>query len=277
MLTGDLVRARVDKGELRPSYVDVDKVALLDHAEGFLACVRGAVEDRSPRGLVEEALEGLIGDAKDVKLLRGVAKILLDRCEFEVGGAQDPKALRKLVFERAAARGPLALERGPLGRMIAMDVLTEIAAELRISTADVENGLYADLHRAQQIVSCDAGDASWLLQRYNVALVQSVLLHASEVRIVLEKPTVGRLRQLFRHVKFHQLVHQAERVDGGLALTLDGPSSLFSQSTRYGLKLASFFPALLLQDGPWHMEATILWTKANHRKRLSLKSTDGLV
>ena len=52
---------------------------------------------------------------------------------------------------------------------------------------------------------------------------------------------------------------------------------MFSQSSRYGLALANFFPALLLQPGPRTMEATVLWTKANHRKTLTVTHEDGLV
>jgi predicted nuclease of restriction endonuclease-like RecB superfamily len=83
--------------------------------------------------------------------------------------------------------------------------------------------------------------------------------------------------QLFRWVKFHQLLHAARRDDDALELVLDGPVSVFGPSTRYGLQLARFFPAVLLQDGPWRMTAKVLWTRARHRKELVVSSEDGLV
>ena len=86
-----------------------------------------------------------------------------------------------------------------------------------------------------------------------------------------------RLRQLFRYVKFHQLMHLARRDGPWLEITLDGPASLFKQSTRYGMELATFFPAILLQECPWELQATVLWTKAKHRKTLTLTHEDGLV
>jgi len=108
-------------------------------------------------------------------------------------------------------------------------------------------------------------------------LCQSLLLHATQMTLILEKPTAPRMRQLFRCIKFHQLMQRARRRDDRLEVILDGPASLFRQSTRYGMQFANFFPALLLQDGDWKLEATVLWTRAKHRKTLSLDPSHGLV
>jgi predicted nuclease of restriction endonuclease-like RecB superfamily len=160
---------------------------------------------------------------------------------------------------------------------VADDVLSEVAQELDLTAEQVAEGLYADLTQEQRLMSCKAGDGAWLLQRYNVALVQALLLKATSVRVRLWEPSSPRLRQLFRYVKFNELIYQAKRQEGRLDLTLDGPTSLFKMSTRYGLQLANFFPALLLQDCRWAMEATVLWTKGRHKKRLEVRSEDGLV
>ena len=85
------------------------------------------------------------------------------------------------------------------------------------------------------------------------------------------------MRQLFRAVKFHRLLFRAERVGSELWLTLDGPVSLFRQSTRYGMALASFLPTLLHIDCPWEAEATVVWTKAQHKKKLTFDHHSGLV
>ena len=85
------------------------------------------------------------------------------------------------------------------------------------------------------------------------------------------------MRQLFRYLKFFQLLHSATREGDTLTVRVDGPSSLFRQTTRYGRQLANFLPAVLLCEGPWKMRGTILWTKARHRKTLELDDGDGLV
>ena len=181
------------------------------------------------------------------------------------------------MFRAARETGPLALEAGPLGRPTAHDVLEKVAAELDSTAEEVADALYADLRQAERLVACDVPDPDWLLNRYNVALVQALLLRATEVRVRLHKPSAPRLRQLFRHVKFHQLMHLASKDGAWTEVVLDGPASLFRQSTRYGMELATFFPAVLLQTCKWQVEATVLWTKAKHRKTLTLGPDDGLV
>jgi hypothetical protein len=62
-----------------------------------------------------------------------------------------------------------------------------------------------------------------------------------------------------------------------LVLTVDGPQSLLRQSTRYGLQLAIFFPAVLLQTGTWTLHAEVEWgQKRKLKKQLTVDSTAGL-
>lgn len=276
MLTGDLVRVAVKGTDLHPRYVKPDSQALREVAAAIVATFHQAVEGQWKRGQLDEALDELIGQRRDHKVLRGLAKLCLDRSELATEATLPPAELRALVFRTARRVGPLALEPGWLHRPTADDVLAAVAEELDTSPEAVADGLYADLAREQRLLRCTVPDAEWLLHRYNVALVQAVVLKATQLTVALAEPSQGRLRQLLRHVRFHQLVHEA-RFDGGdLVLRLDGPASLFRQSTRYGLNLARFVPALLLQDGAWRLDAEVLWTKARHRKRLQITSEHGL-
>ncbi|TNE87155.1 MAG: DUF790 family protein [Deltaproteobacteria bacterium] len=277
MLTGDLVRARVKGRDITPSLIDPTRPSYVERAEDLLDLFGEAVAKGWTRGEVDEAINDLIGDGQDARIVRGLAKLCMDRSEFDIEAPLPPAELRHKVFRLARERGPVALEGGPLERVTADHVLAEVAEELGTTAATVAACLYADLRENHRVLRCDVDSATWLLHRYNVALVQALLLKASEVRIRLENPTAPRLRQLFRHVKFHQLIHSAKKVDGLLELTLDGPLSLFKQSTKYGMNLANFLPALLLQQGPWRMEATVLWTKARHKKTLLVDDGMGLV
>lgn len=277
MLTGDLVRARVKGRDLTPSLIDPSRPAFVKRSEELLDLFGEAVAKGWTRGAVAQAVDDLIGDGQDARIVRGLAKLCSDKSEFDVDAPLPPIELRAKVFRLAQERGPLALEAGPLERTTAADVLAEVALELQSTPEEVRRCLYADLRQAHRILSCEVDSANKLLHRYNVALVQSLLLKASELSIRLEEPTAPRLRQLFRYIKFHQLIHTARKVDGVLEVTLDGPLSLFKQSTRYGMNLANFFPALLLQDGPWRLQATVLWTKARHKKTLVLDHTQGFV
>jgi predicted nuclease of restriction endonuclease-like RecB superfamily len=272
MLTGQLIRARVRGATIEPSFIDPNKPALCDFAEQICACLHDAAQNKVRRSELDEALDQLYGDERQQKLLSGIVKIALDRCDFSAEPSIDPIELRRRVFLLAQERGPISTSPGPFGRIVAADIFDELSEQLGLSTEALSGSLYADLREAHQLIGHRLPSPEWLLRRYNVALVQSLLLRSLALEIHLETPSQPRLRQLFRYIKFHQLIHQASQTKKGLMIRLDGPTSLLRQSTRYGMALANFFPALLLQPGKWTLKATILWTKANHRKQLSLNS-----
>jgi len=105
----------------------------------------------------------------------------------------------------------------------------------------------------------------WLLTRYNLALAQAVLYDATEMRIRVW----DHFGTVFSYVKLFGLMHRIYPIDAdgervgstdqaaGYEAVLDGPASLFSQSQKYGIRMANFLPALPLCDR-WEMAATIL-------------------
>lgn len=277
MLTADLLRARVKGKTLGPSLIDPARTELRNAAAELLVIFERALDQGFTRGELDDVLGAWTFEQRGPKIAKGLAKVMQDRSTFEVRSPLPPVELRAKVFRAARAAGPLALEQGVLGRPVADDIFATVAQELGCSLEDVRGALYADLRQHERLIACDVPDPEWLLHRYNVAQVQALLLRATEVRLRLKDASVPRLRQLFRYVKFHQLMHLARRDGPWLEITLDGPASLFKQSTRYGMELATFFPAVLLQECPWELQATVLWTKARHRKTLTITHQDGLV
>jgi len=275
MLTGNQVIARVKGPRIFPSRLKPG-AAMTEAAEALIALYTEAATHHWRRAELDEAVANEVAGRARPRVLQGMAKLLADRSTFEVQSPIPPATLRAQVFALAAEMGPLAFEPGPFERTTAHDVLARVGADLQMPAEAVRDALYADLKQNHRVMAADAKDATWLLNRYDLAQVQALLLRAVSLEITLTKPTAPRMRQLFRHVKFHQLLHRAERSGKVLKVVLDGPTSLFTQSTKYGMALANFFPALLLQPGAWSMEATVLWTKAGHRKQLLLKHTDGL-
>lgn len=277
MLTSNLVRARVRGQQIVPSFIRPDAPALREAAESLCGTFADALAERRTRGEIDEEIDDLCGDRRDHLVVRGLAKLCFDRSEFAVDSPLPPQELRAEAFRLAAEMGPLALEPGPHGRPVAGDLLARIAEQHGVSADALADGMYADLKEAQRITAFDVPGPEWLLHRYNTALVQALLLRSVEVQIRLLDPAAPRMRQLFRAVKFHQLIHRARRDGSTLEVLLDGPTSLFTASTRYGLLLANFFPALLHVETPWTLRATVLWTRAKHRKTLQLDSSAGLV
>jgi len=68
--------------------------------------------------------------------------------------------------------------------------------------------------------------------------------------------------------------------DQGFTITVDGPTSLFKASTRYGLSIAKLLPALL-HVSRWSLTAQLLrkdfYTKEKRSARFSLDADCGLV
>ncbi|MEQ1507031.1 MAG: DUF790 family protein [Myxococcota bacterium] len=279
MLGSDLVVATVRGKTITPVRADRDDPEVLALAERIVDGFRAAAEVRGRIGEIATELEDAArehpADHGGPKLARGLVKIAQDRCTAETAVDLDPPALRRDVFLRAAARGPLGLPDDPFGRPTAGQLLDEVGTERGVSGEAVGEALYGDLPTERRIEAFDVPSAAWLVDRYDTALVQGLLLAATELRIVLDAPTAPRMRQLVRWVKFHQLLHTARRVGDRLELVLDGPMSVFGPSTRYGQQLARFFPALLLQPGPWRMEASVAWTRGKYRKELVVTDADG--
>jgi predicted nuclease of restriction endonuclease-like RecB superfamily len=283
MLTSDLLRVRVVKAEVKPQFVKTSAPRHIERAERMLEVFQEAVAAKRRRADLIAQIREIEGLSTDHKLIKGLAKVLLDKCEFAAltlpgEDALEPPEIRQRLFRLAVTDGPVARRPGPTNLPTATSLTAQLATELGCTPEQLAAAMYADLKEEQILIEADLpGDARGLLERYNVALVQSVLLRASRLSLTLHGPTSRRLRQIFRYLKFHQLMYRITRKGKAIHLLIDGPESLLRQSTRYGLQLATFFPALLLQDCKWEAEAEIMWgNKRKVRKALNIASKAGL-
>ena len=284
MLTREQLRVKVTGKTIAPQFVDPNSERMLDRAAGLLDIFIAAEEGHWTRAQLGAALHENEGLDTAHRLLKGMAKVLLDKCDFEADCPVDPTELRRMVFVRAAQTGPLALQPGPLERRTARDVWRELAEALpevdgrRWTVEALEASLYADLPGEQRLTDrAGPTEPEPLLHRYNVALVQALLLRATGLTLRMQRPDAKRVRQLFRYLKFHQLMYRVAGSADELVLTVDGPQSLLRQSTRYGLQLAIFFPAVLLQSGRWSLHAEVEWgQKRKLKKQLTVDSSHGL-
>lgn len=272
MLTGKLVRVRHARNRLVPMYLNPHADDWLGVAEQLLFAYRDAAG--RTRGELEEDLGELVGDGPTQLVHQGLAKLLEDRCEFEVAADVPPDAVREAVFRTAAEHHAASAKAGrPFDRE---GVLTAVGAELGATAEAVDLALFADLKDEQRIIGFQNTTPEQLLHRYNVALAQAILLRSTgmEVRVWGESPP--RYRQLFRAVKFHQLICDFRPADGNsYRLKLDGPLSLFSATLKYGKQLAMFLPALL-HCKAFELKADVRWGADKKEKTFTLAATDGL-
>ncbi len=270
MLTGKMVRVRFARNHIKPVYIDHAEPSWLALAERMLELHRG--QEGRTRGELEDDIRDTFGSDQQQLVHQGLAKLLEDRCEFEVVSGHPPEQLRELVF-RAAATARLS-EATTFDRAT---LLQEVAAHLQMTPEAVDQGLFADLKSEQRLVRFKDLSAERLLQRYNVGLAQAVLLRATRVRVHVRKEPPQRYRHLLRQIKFHRLICDITRTAPDCyCLQLDGPLSLFSATQKYGVQLAMFLPSLLACRD-FDLDAELRWGPQRKPKLFSLSSDDGLV
>jgi predicted nuclease of restriction endonuclease-like RecB superfamily len=272
MLTGKLVTVRYAKDRIIPRYLDLADPTWVEVAERLLSLFRG--QDGRTRGELEEDQRELVGDDPSQLVHQGLSKLLEDRCEFETVSGHPPEELRDAVFRAAAERRKLT----PIGASFDREaVLAEVSGRHSLTTNAVDQGLFADLKSEQRLVKFRDISAEHLLERYNVALAQAVLLRATRVSVIVRNEPPQRYRQLLRQVKFHRLICEMERLGpDSLQLHLDGPMSLFSATNKYGLQLALFLPAVLLCRD-FELKAELRWGPQRRPKTFTVTPRDGLV
>jgi uncharacterized protein len=240
MLTPDLVRTRRRGGELTLQALDKKaRESAVAIADRLLRTARDLVGER--RAVLEEALRAVEARPNERRLADGLIKLLTDACDLGSSSELDPTELRRSVFERAAeARRALppgvALDRAAL--------LAESAAELGLEPTALGDALYADLRGEERLRRVPALTAETLVDQYERAARQAVLLRAIRVVAEVQCRTPAAYRALFAKLKFRRLLHRIERSELGYRIEIDGPFSLFESVTKYGLALALTLPVL---------------------------------
>jgi predicted nuclease of restriction endonuclease-like RecB superfamily len=313
VLTADLARSRTTDETVTPLFIDPDEERYRKTARELIQLFDEHLGE--PRGELEAAIDELTVADTDYKIIQGLAKLLKDECEFEMVEPVDPREIRRRLFEKANERYPI-VRQPTLGEDTQkLEVYSAVADEFGISLEDCYRGMNADLEDNKRLVrigtrtaaqyagendaststtvltgsSAEAYEhtdltADWLLTRYNLALAQAVLYDATEMRIRVW----DHFGTVFSYVKLFGLMHRIYPIDAdgervastdvaaGYEAVLDGPASLFSQSRKYGIRMANFLPALPICDR-WEMDAEILVEESTGETRqFTLDHTEDL-
>jgi hypothetical protein len=249
MLTADLAMSWQRGDQIRPRHIDPEDEEHLRAAEDLIALFDA--HGGRPRAALEESLQEYVGTGTDYRILRGLIKLLTDRCEFETSAPAEPAEIRRAVFLKARERHPVST---PEARA---ELVAEAARELSCEPAALLEALYADLPENQRLTRFEPIRPAELLDLYNVAQAQALLYRSVEMRLWLEPQPPEGFRELFGSIKAYRLIHTVRGSSAaGYEVRLDGPASIFQRSQKYGIQMAVFLPALLLCKG-WRMRAEI--------------------
>ncbi|MDY7016297.1 MAG: DUF790 family protein [Cyanobacteriota bacterium] len=277
MLPSDLLSYRQNGETIIPKRLPLDQSAIALVVQQ-LDCFQNHLG--KTQGDLDRQLQELEGDSTDYRVKRGLAHLLKNSFStFEIISPLEPQLLRQRVFIHAAAAKPL-----PQNRDRALDFLaTQLSQELNreVLPSDIEKGLYADLMDNRILTEFEPPAPEALLHRYNLSQVQGIFYRASQVTINAHRNVPGEYKLLFRYLKLFQLMYYIEGdVDCGFTISLDGPTSLFKASTRYGLAFAKMLPALL-HVTKWSLKATLEnrdpYSGAKKKGHFSLNDRCGLV
>ncbi|MGB3614674.1 MAG: DUF790 family protein [Elainellaceae cyanobacterium] len=277
MLPTDLLINRL-QGETLVAKRLALKAPILAIAQDLIACFE-AHRDKSQGDLTAQ-LQEMEGEETDYRLKRGFVHLLRGRFStFEVVSPLDPILLRQQVFAHAAQAVPLPASTPPPLERIADQLTQELGDEVRPD--QVQKGLYADLNENRILTEFESPTPEALVHLYNLSQVQGIFYKASQLVITAHRNDPGEYKLLFRYLKLFGLMAYIEGdADHGFTITIDGPTSLFKPSTRYGLSIAKLIPALL-HVTKWSLMADLHWrdSYSNTTKtgRFTLDSTCGLV
>lgn len=277
MLPSDLLSHRQNGESIIPYRLKIDGKNL-ELAALMITTFQEAVGAK--QGELDSRLQEIEGDNPDYRLKRGFAHLLKSSfCTFEIISPLDPVDLRKRVFALSAQVMPslsstqLTLEKVTIA--LSQELKREVLPDQIIS------GLYADLSENKILTQFDAPTPEALIHRYNVSQVQGIFYKASEIAITAHRNDPGEYKLLFRYLKLFQLMMYIEGdAEHGFTITVDGPSSLFKPSTRYGLAIAKMLPALL-HVTKWSLQAILQqrdpYSNVMKTGKFTLNSDCGLV
>ncbi len=269
MLTKDLIRARLSGDTVKPQFVRTDDPEILRYAEALILLYGEGVGTTA--ALLDESAAALAAAFRDKKLAEGLHKTVRDRAEFSLPADCDYPAARVELF-----RGTAALLRAGNAPENMDDVRNAVFASVPAAPETFGQGIYCDLPECERLLPMKKMLVREVPERYNVSLVQSLLLFASKMTVTISaKEEPAALRRLFKYMKFFRLLFSAEMTGKDeIRLTVDGPASVLEHSATYGLQIASFFPAVCLLP-QWSIAAEVKW-KDRFRK-LKLDESSGLV
>ena len=249
MLTADLAISW-QRGELiRPRHINPDERRWLDAADSLISLFHE--HEGRTRGELEQSLGEYVGTGTDYRILRGLIKLLTDRCEFAASAEVEPAELRRALFRAARESHPV---RDDEARAI---LLASVSASLGCTPEQAWAGMYADLPARQRLIAFEGLTGRELLDRYNVAQAQALLYRCVRMKLWLEPQGPEGYRELFGAIKAYRLIHTIKGDAAlGYEVSLDGPVSMFHRSQKYGVQMSVFLPALLLCRD-WRMRAEI--------------------
>ena len=244
---------------IKPCFIDTADTSLLMLAENLLAICRSAANNRISRKELEDNFSPFRAADSKTFPVNALLKLLDERFTRESAAPEtDYRQKRRDLFELSA-------------KLLKDGRFDDFLQHANENTFDP----YGDLPEFDVVTFFRNITAKELLERYNTALVQSILLKAEKVTVTADMSDTGELRRMLKYLKFFRLLCEIKKsVSGALKLEISGPFAIFGPTRKYALSLAAFFPAVIRLK-KWELRAEI--KKRNSTAILKVDESNGLV
>ena len=251
MLKKEHICCKIASGRVKPQLTDTAAPSGLETASSLLAVYNEALTSGMTRSALEQLSGSVISASPDEKLASGLNKLLLDRTEFAPAAELDYPAYRKELFSRSAELFKQGILSSPP------------SAE----TPDI----YGDLPAFEQVSAFEALAPEALLELYNLAQCQALLIYASHLELRLADPDVSALRKVMKAIKFFRLLAEFSKLkQNGIKISVSGPYALFGPSVKYAISLAALLQ-VMVNLKKWSLEAVITFRERELKLKLDEK------
>ena len=264
MLTRDLLQFTRNAGRITPRFVQLNEHTNFV-ADTLLNIYQEAMRLQITRVELEEQLEPYLKGSTHPKLAAALNKTILDKCEFiSAGNGTDAATVREMIFKQAAG----ILKNPPDDPAeYRRKVYSSLAPEV-LAFQDI----YGDLPEFDRLTQVPQWSAAELCNACNTALVQGLLLYSDSLELTLSDTDAAAIRKFLRRLKFYRLLPEIKKISRNeIKVVLSGPAAIFSESRKYGMQLAAFFPVILLLKD-WKLRAELKLRENHTPEILNLSS-----
>jgi len=237
------LRYKIQSNHIIPFYLQLNKWRELSQAilDTYTSCIGKKYCE------LEEALSKYVNNTESIaKVSKGLIHIIEKKIEFEPINSEKYEINRKNCFLKSA-------------ESIRSNENYDYESFLNISqnNKNSESTLYGDLKENQIILSTPSWTCDDLIHRYNLSLVQGILIFANDVTLSIHPESAQKIRSLLRYLSFMGLLFEVVKNHSSeVLLKISGPLNAFSSSLKYRSKIANII-GILPQLGSYTLNAKI--------------------
>ena len=190
MLTKDLVRFKLQAGQILPQFVQ-PRGKLGEWCEQLLATWQQSIG--LMRDDVDEHIQPLLYRLRSLQVAKGMNKLVTDGADFQEPAHCAENRWQMLLASAESLRNPAA--SGSLQQH-----RETVATALDVPVDSIDDDLYADLPMSAVLRSAPQWSVGQLVAAYNMALVQGLLIHADAIQVWLPEMATAARRSLLKAI-----------------------------------------------------------------------------